>query len=127
MKRYSFTYVRTLRRTPACPFSPTIEEVREADTLSEKGDHAETTNNDWTIVHPRRDKAPKSHTHANLRGYFALEERQNIWTRGATRTSFRTVVRKSRRINYCTCLREYIDNVSFSDKYLIAEFYFKFN
>ena len=48
-------------------------------------------------------------------------------SRGATPTSFRTVVRKTPCINSCTCLREYIHNVSFSDKYLIAEFYFQFN
>ena len=45
----------------------------------------------------------------------------------ATRTSFRTVVGKTWCINSRTCLREYIHNVFLSDKYLIAEFYFKFN
>ena len=55
----------------------------------------------------------------------ALNERQNIWSRGAIPTSFRTVVPKTQRMN--TCLKEYIYEFSLSDKYLIAEFYLKFN
>ena len=120
--------LRTLCRTPAHPFSPTIKEVTEADNALWEGGSR------WNNKQRLDDCSSQegwsttiTHTSWITKGYFALDERQNIWSRGATRTSFRTVVRKIRRINSCTCLREYIHNVSFSDKYLIAKFYFKFN
>ena len=81
----------------------------------------ETTKNDWTIVHLRRDESPPSYK--NRKPPEAISPSRKDRVSGALeRHGFRTVVWKTQRINSCTCLREYIHNIPFSHKYLIAEF-----
>ena len=111
-------------RTPAHPFSPTINRVREAvNALSEEEDHAGTTNNDWPTDLRRRDEAPPSDTNRKPGDGTSLSRKYRISgpvePHAAKFLNGRTEDSTS---HSCICLREYIANRYFSDKYLIAEF-----
>ena len=113
-------------RTPAHRSSPTTEEVREVDNALWEGGSR------WNNKQRLDDCASQegwsttiTHASRTSRGYFALEARQKYLEPWSDMDKFPNGVRKTWRINSFTCLREYIHNVS--DKYSIAEFYFKFN
>ena len=92
---------------------------KAVDELSEEEDHAGATNNDWPTDHCRRDKAPLSDTDRNPGDGTSLS-RTYIISGAVERHGAKFP--NGRTEDYETFLREYIENSSFPDKYLIAEF-----
>ena len=92
-------------------------------------DHAGTTH-DWTIVHPRRDEPPTSNTHREPPQGISPSRKDRI--SGAVERHGQVseplyTEDLTHKFLYFVERIIYIHNVTFSDKYLIAEFYFKFN